>query len=478
MKGILHRDSRQFPRAQAAFEKALAINENSMRTLTARAAMWMDIGELAKAKVDLDMAATQGGASLEMIYLSAMLLFQEGKAEEARALLRARAVEIEPVREDVRTKLPKKSLMLGVVAYFEKNYGQAVKHLRSFLEVVPGHRAATRYLAGAYLGLKDYKQVIGLYRPSPSPSPSTALPQDPLALALALLAEAYRASGDYTQTEKHITSASRIGPALASVGMRVAMGRLSDGRTSKAIADLEKLSKRFPVLVEIHAQLARAYVKAGKAVEAVEAQSVADRLVSSLPDNAWVQILAGSIALARGDLVDSRRHFQTANTLARDLLMPRVNLARLDRLDGNPRQAEFGYREVLKDFPGHEISGIELARLYLAGDDVRGAQDTVDTVLIANPENFEAHHLQMKAVFASSPSASDVQSAIEQLLSRFKQEPRAHLMAARTYRVSGELDKAREHFKAASQLLPVASIEVYSIAQQQFAIGDLEAARE
>ncbi|MFT5449400.1 MAG: putative PEP-CTERM system TPR-repeat lipoprotein [Gammaproteobacteria bacterium] len=302
LKGIMHRDSRQFEQAEEAFAKALAADENSARALTARAAMWMDVGDIAQARADLGKALGQGSASLEMIYLNALLLFQEGKADEARESLRAKAKEIEDIRTDVRHMLPKTQLMLGVVAYFEKRHDEAVKYLRRFLADAPGHHAARRYLAGAYLGLEEYAKVIELYQPDSS----APAPADPLALAL--LAEAYRATGDFAQAEKHIANAHRIGPALARVGVRVAMDRLSDGRTSKAIVYLEKLAAGFPGLVEIHAQLARGYVKSGRVNDA---QRVVDRLLKHLPDDAQVRIFI------RLDCAFSKEAGQCARTFSR-----------------------------------------------------------------------------------------------------------------------------------------------------------------
>ena len=118
-KATLHRDHRQFKEAIEAFDKALQLEPVSGRALTARAAMWMDIGEVEKAKADLESVGNLSIHTLETIYLRTLIMFREGRGEEAREALRASADEIRSIKEGYRDKLPNTKLMLGVVAFFE-----------------------------------------------------------------------------------------------------------------------------------------------------------------------------------------------------------------------------------------------------------------------------------------------------------------------------------------------------------------------
>ena len=184
-KALAHRDLGQSRAALAAFERALELRPTSGRTLAARAALWLDLGQVEKAKEDLEKAGDLDVDTLESIYLRTLLMFREGKAEEARELLRESADDIRDIKEDVRGKLANTELMLGVVAYFEENFEEAAAHLRSFLQRVPQHPGAKRYLMASYLALKQWDLAVRVYRAGPNSPP----PNEPMALSM--LAEAY-----------------------------------------------------------------------------------------------------------------------------------------------------------------------------------------------------------------------------------------------------------------------------------------------
>jgi tetratricopeptide (TPR) repeat protein len=152
-KAMFHRDHQHFPDALDAFEKALAINPTSGRALTARAALWMDLGQTDNAKADLLQVENLASDTLETIYLRTSLMFRDGKSEEARELLRESSDEIKLIKEEFRSKMPTTRLMLGVVSFFEQNYNEAIVNLKTFLGAFPNHLGAKRYLASAYLAV-------------------------------------------------------------------------------------------------------------------------------------------------------------------------------------------------------------------------------------------------------------------------------------------------------------------------------------
>ncbi|MFT5449402.1 MAG: Tfp pilus assembly protein PilF [Gammaproteobacteria bacterium] len=80
-------------------------------------------------------------------------------------------------------------------------------------------------------------------------------------------------------------------------------------------------------------------------------------------------------------------------------------------------------------------------------------------------------------MFANDASDNDVESALEQLLGSFKDDPQAHLFVARTRRARGNPEKAREHFAIASEKISATHRGLFAIAQSQFSLGDLEGAQ-
>lgn len=466
-KAIMHRDYGQYEAAMEAFSKALEIRPASVRTLAARAAMWMDLGEIEKARADIELANGLEGDTLETIYLKTLLLFRDGKADEAREALRESADEIREIRDDVRSKLPNTILMLGVVAYFEGNYDEAIAYLTKFRTSFPNHHGAKRYLATAYLALKEYDEVIKVYRPSSQ----SKIPGDPMALAL--IAEAYRGSGNFKQAEKYFETALALAPGTAGIGIKLAMSRLESGQAEEAVVDLEKLAERFPDFAEVKAQLARAYVKTGAINKAVE---VAAELASEHGDSAQVQNVVGTVYLAAGSADDARNHIELAASMDPELIQPKINLARLARLQGNLASAEVRYRAVLEQFPFNTIAGLELAELLLASGEAAEADERIRKVLETEPQLFAAHELRIRALLNAGAERERIESTVYELLQNFPEEAKANIIAGRAFRTLGSDGDARVHFRRAVEKAEFDAEILFSAANQQFGMGDYSGA--
>ena len=482
-KAIVHRDHRQFELAKKAFDKVLELNPTSGKALTARAAMWMDLGQVDKAKADLESVGNLNVDTLETIYLRTLIMLREGRGEEARESLRASADEIRAIKDDYRDKLPNTKLMLGVVAFFEQNYDEAVAHLKAFLNLIPKHPGAKRYLAAAYLFLAEYREVIKLYRPSMRTPP----PQDPMALSL--LAEACRAVGEYKNSEEYLEAALKLAPNIAGIGVRLAMSRLDAGKAEDAVQELERLTARFPDLVDAWVQLARVHVKVGNLPRAIE---VAEVMLESFKGNALVHNVTGATYLASGDVRNARLQIRLAADIDDGLLLPKINLARLARLEGHNASAIALYRSALETFPHSTVANIELSELLVQAGEHEEAMKRVSEVLQREPRSFEAHELKVKVILTSkdtsrvtsalyelvhtSKDTSRVTSALYELVQSFPEEPKAELVAGKAYRVLGARADAKVHFRRAVEKAHFDTEVLFAVANQQYGIGDLSGA--
>ncbi len=466
-KALLHRDYGQYREALQAFDKVLEFDPLSSRALTARAAMWLDLGQVEKAREDLQIVEDQGSDSLESIYLRTLMLFREGRQEEAREILRGSADEIRMIKEDYRAKLPNTTLMLGVVAYFEGNYVEAVTNFKAYLNKIPGHVGAMRYMASALLALGDDEGVVKLLKSGSGSEP----PRDPMLISM--LAEAYRALGNYAAAEKYYAAAMQLAPAVAGIGVRLAASRLDAGRAEDAIRELERLTERFPTMLDAWIQLARVYARSGNAKRAVE---VVHEILSRFPDNAQVHNVAGATYLASGDLENARLQLTLAAAADSEQLLPQINLARLARLEGDLASAEAQYRSTLERFPESSDAKLELAELLLAQGAHDEAMDKVQEVLKHEPKLYAAHELKLNIIFAQKVEPERVRSAVFELLKEFPEKPNAELMAGRAYRALGNVADARMHLRRAVEAARFDSKMLFDIANQQYAIGDFSGA--
>ena len=464
---LAYRDVGQPADALAAFGRALQLRPTSARALAGRAALWLDLGRVAEAKEDLQKAEDLEVDTLETIYLRTLLMFREGQVEEARQLLRRSADDIRAVAEDVRSKLSNTDLMLGVVAYFEENYEEAVSHLQTFLKQNSIHPGAKKYLAASFLALKEWNQAIRVYRKGPN----SKAPEDPTALSM--LAEAYRSKGDYKSAEKYFEAALELAPGMATVGINLAMSRLDAGKPEQALKELEWFAKTFPDLLEARLQLARVYVRLERFEEAVEVLKMA---VAEHSDKPLVHNTAGAVYLAAGNAYKAREHLKLANSIDQTSIMPRLNLARLDRMEGNIEAAEIQYRGLLEDYPFHVESGIELAEILRQQGEVDEAAERIAQVLKTKPDLFKAHALNLQLLLDAREDEDRIRDNTYKLLKRFESDPQAAYLAGQILAGLGDREDARARFRFAVQQAQFDSALLISIATQQIAIRDLSGA--
>ena len=466
-KATFYRDIHDYETAITAFEEALSLNPTSGRALTARAALWLDVGETEKAKADLLQVKNLNSDTLETIYLRTLIMFREGRADEAREALRANADQLREIRDDVRKRLPNTTLMLGVVAFFEQRYDESIVLLKTFLAIVPNHPGAKRYLAAAYLAVGDHKQVVKLFKPSPRSTP----PRDPMALSI--LAEAYRGLGDYKATQQYLRAALALAPDQAGIGIRLAMSQLDAGNADKAVADLEALTELLPEMRDAWLQLARVLSKTGKTERALE---VVDSMLEKFNGDVAVHNFAAATLLSAGDMDRAEMQLKLAEELGPELLMPKLNRARLARIQGQSGSAEALYRVALERFPHSTEANLELSKLLIGSGEHEEALERITAVLTTEPTNFPAHELKLRLLLAQEDDLDRIRSAVYELTKAFPEAARADLVAGRSYRRLGDTEDAKVHFRRAVEKAHFDSDLLLQIANQQFGITDFKGA--
>jgi len=462
-KALVHRDVGEYDPALAAFEQALKIRPTSGRALAARAAMWMDLGDADAALEDLTKARDLEADTLETIYLRTLLLYREGKTEEAKELLVESAAEINSIADDYRSMLPQTQMMLGIVAFFQENYQSTIAYLEPFVKSVPGHLGAKRYLASAYIGLKEWDAVIKLYRPGAS----AEVPQDPMALSL--IAEAYRAKRDYGRAQRYYESALRLAPNAAGLGIRLAMNRIDIGESEQALQDLTWLAENLPDFPEAKIQLARVYLLLQRADEALE---VAKIMRAEHADNAQALNTAGTVYLAAGDPLEARTMFMSARGVDPNFVLPKLNMARVEVIEGNVASAEADYRTILQAHPKNRTALTELARLLIDQGGYDEAEEHVKAVIADAPDSFDAHILMLKILQGQRAPVEKIQNVTYELANKFPDEPRAEIIGARVSATVGDRDDARLRLRRAVEKAEYDATVLLQIAEEQIGIAD------
>ena len=466
-QGLLYRDTGNYSRAKDAFDKAVELRPTSGRALTARAAMWLDVGNTEQAKEDLAKARSLTTDTLESIYLQTLIFYREGRVDEARELLAASAEKLTVVDDDFKQILPNTRLMLGIIAFFRENHEEAVAHFEGFLKVQPNHLGAKRYLASAYANLGDWDSVIKVFRPSTL----SEIPMEPMSLSL--LAEAYRNKNQHAQAERYYKSALDLAPNAAMLGLRLAMNRVEAGKPEEALSELEWFAEKFPDHVETKMELARVYLKVSKPDEALV---IAKDLTASHADDPRALNVAATVLMATGDLFGASQFLRLAAALDNDYVLPKLNLARLEKLQNNLGSAETSYRIILEQRPNNIAAGIELSKLLIEQGMSEEAKARVDHVLSIAPKNYDAQILLIKILQAQRAPVEDIESAAYELQKQYPDDPRPDLLVGRFNAAQGRVADARADFRRAVEKAEFDSPTLTLIAEQQMLVRDMSGA--
>ena len=165
-------------------------------------------------------------------------------------------------------------------------------------------------------------------------------------------------------------------------------------------------------------------------------------------------------------------YMRLAAELEPDLILPKLNLARLARAEGHMASAQAQYRTVLEQFPHHAIAALELTDLLLREGNHEEALDHIRRILETDPLLFQAHELRLKAMFAKREDPGEIRTSLYDLTKTFPDEARASLVAGKGYRQLGDLADAKVQFRRTVETARLDTDLLFKTANQQFGIGD------
>jgi type IV pilus assembly protein PilF len=167
---------------------------------------------------------------------------------------------------------------LGLTYMAMEKMDLAVKHFKKALEIKPDYAPAINNLGTAYLKKKEWDAAIRYFK-EVSENLLYATPH----FALSNLGWAYYNKKEYALAEKFYLKALEISPKF--INARVGLGKTytAMGRSSEAVATLEKAVKDYPRLGQLYFDLARAYTLSGEYKKALDAY---EKAVEFAPDTA------------------------------------------------------------------------------------------------------------------------------------------------------------------------------------------------
>jgi len=167
---------------------------------------------------------------------------------------------------------------LGLTYKDMKKMDLAVKHFKKAIEIKPDYAPAKNNLGTVYLDNQEWDTAIKYFKEA-TENLLYATPHFPLSN----LGWAYYNKKEYALAEKFYLKALEIDPKFINALAGLGKTYIAMGRSSEAVATLEKAVKDYPRLGQLYFDLARAYTLSGEYKKALDAY---EKAVKFAPDSA------------------------------------------------------------------------------------------------------------------------------------------------------------------------------------------------
>ena len=439
-------------KARAAYDAALALNQNSGDALIGMARHAAVANDLASAERFTRDATVRDPKNPEAWMLMGSLLRSQGKSKEALAAY-DKALAINPAHRSaniekayvhigsndlVAAKADVDAALKHGASDLNITYVQALLHftggknaeakeaLQKILRVAPNHmpslllsgavelnlgayQQAEQYLRG-YLGSNENnvyarKLLAQVLLKTNQPAEAAAVLAPALKTAstdpqlLALTGQSYLQARDFAKATAYLEQASALAPTAASIHTSLGLSKLGQGDVGNAVTQLERAASLDPKSLEAGFALVQVEIGRGQYDKALAAIAALEK---SQPNSAQIQNAKGNVYMAKGDFKNARASFEKAVALQPTMFQAVSNLAQLDMNEKNVAGAKKRFEAVLAKDKKNIEAMTALALIEQSQGNMAGATSWLEK---AQSENSEAvrpalalgsHYLRIK----------------------------------------------------------------------------------
>ena len=390
--------------AEAAVDRALAINENNPPALLLKAQLLNARGQRAEAIARLDQAVKLAPADVALRLERANMLIESNQdklaAEDAAAALKidprsAGAVYIQAVlavrahdytkADTLLTRLQPLFGHFQRAYYFEAvvkfNLGQAeqaISAAEKYVARMPQDPDGVKLLARIDIATQRPESAVAVLGKA-----VTAGMQD--AQMLDLLGQAYGAIGNRIKAVQAFQGAQKLAPNDPDIMAHLAAARLQAGDAAGAA---EELKRSLAVAPHNASTLAASVVTALANGDLPGARRAIAALLKIVPaDNEGVGNLKGLVQMAGLDFAGARATLEAVVKAHPGSVQARMNLARIATMQGRTEDAEKLLADILATQPANLQVAAALTQLYVANDQLGRAVPLMETAHNAVPAN-------------------------------------------------------------------------------------------
>lgn len=450
--------------ALGGYGRALAKDAEHVDALLSRAGLLIDLGRPADARVDVERLRAVAKEDPRGAFLAALLAEKAGDAEAARTALREVTALVAPVPLDyIRYKA--QVLMLAGLAHYGLGEREAAKpYLEAYRNLDPGGGVA-KLLARILLTegkAEPAMQVLDGYL--------RANPRD--AQAQALMASALMASGRSTRALQVARSGlqSQDNPALRAA---LGLGLMGSGQLADAVGELEAALKQDPNQFQAGAALVGLYLQRGDGRKALD---LAQALVKRWPGDARVQAVLAQARMGNRDAAGARSALEAALKIDPDLRTAQLQLARLDLAQGRFEAAQTRLNGLLLKNDRDPELLYELAAVAQRRGRGADAQQLLEqAVLYGNPQDMRAS-LALADLHLKANRVTEAIAVTKAMATKIPDDAKAQVAVARMQLAGRDREGARVSLGVATRLANFDPEVQLEIGLLQIAAGNLDGA--
>lgn len=445
------------------YTRAMTLKPDHVDALVARAGIYIDQGDLARATADVQAARKADPKDPRSAYMAALLAERAGRSAEVKQSLVEITNLLDPLPMDYIRYRPQ-VLMLGGMAHFSLNQFEKAQPYLEMVVRQDADSAVSKLLARIYLKQNQTDKAVSALEAYLRTRPDDSQAKMLLAssqMALGRNARAAQLMEEALKKEDNPSMRALLGMSL------VGAGKLEPGA-----AELEATLKKDPGHVPAGVSLAGLYIASGQGAKAV---AVAEGLVKRQPGNASLHNLLGSAHAAQGDGARARAAFMQAATLDPKFVQPVLNLAKLDIDERAFPAATARLNQILAKDDKHIEAALETARMMSAqgkhDDALRWLQRADD-----NSGNRLQPGLQMVEFHLARNRPDLAKETIKRLQGKAPEALAVLLAQSRVQLANKETAEARSTLTRATTLVAYDPAALTQIADLQLSAGNLAGA--
>lgn len=437
-------------------------------SLLARAGVYMQLGQDAKADADVKASLAKAKNLPQALYFKALLLERAKNPAGAWGVAQSLPSEFLYSRPEIAPVVAQMAMAGGHVDV-------AMAMLSNAVARFPDYPDSRIYLASQFLQQKNPQRALETLLPmKDSDEPRL----------MALLGQTYALLNQYAKATEYLEKASSTGYGGDLLKRQIAASNLGSGDMDAALKQLRDLNAKQPGDSVTAGLLITALLRANQLPEAAK---VADRLAAAAPKSPYGPLFQGQIAVTKGDFQGAIGAFTravaidpkfvpalydraVARAALKDLkgsnadiqavlaadpknVMAMIRSAELSMQTGQDQNALALLKRAVATEPNNSTTSLALASFYVARHRMKDASDTVGSFLKRAPNDVNAQIMQSEIQLSTGQTDAAL-STIRSLSIAHPGTVQLHLLLGAAYAAKKDAKDAIAAYKRAVELAP------------------------